>query len=113
MASPTLVIAGKDLRQRFRDRSAIVLAFIAPFLLASIISLAFGKTASLHATAAVADEDGGPVAAAFTTGLRSPDLQDLLTVKTASSGTDARVMITAKKVDVAFVVPRGFSAAVV
>ena len=32
-----LTIAGKDLRQRFRDRSAIVLAFVAPLVLALII----------------------------------------------------------------------------
>ncbi|MGZ4104730.1 MAG: ABC transporter permease [Actinomycetota bacterium] len=112
MASPALVIAGKDLRQRFRDRSAIVLAFVAPFLLSSIISLAFGKTTSIHATAAVADEDHGPVAAAFTTGLRSPDLKDLLTVRTVASEANARALITQKKVDVAFVVPAGFSNAV-
>ncbi|MGZ4211118.1 MAG: ABC transporter permease [Actinomycetota bacterium] len=112
MASPALVIAGKDLRQRFRDRSAIVLAFVAPFLLSSIISLAFGKTTSIHATAAVADEGHGPVAAAFTTGLRSPDLKDLLTVRTVASEANARALITQKKVDVAFVVPAGFSNAV-
>jgi ABC-2 type transport system permease protein len=31
------VIAAKDLRQRFRDRSAIVLGFIAPIAVASLI----------------------------------------------------------------------------
>lgn len=35
------VIARKDLRQRFRDRSAIVLGVVAPVVIAALMSLAF------------------------------------------------------------------------
>jgi ABC-2 type transport system permease protein len=58
------LVAGKDLRQRLRDRSALVIAFVAPFVLASIIGLAFGGDQAFRATYAVADADRGPVAAA-------------------------------------------------
>ena len=35
-----LVVAAKDLRQRLRDRSALIMGVVAPLLLAAIISLA-------------------------------------------------------------------------
>ena len=61
--SAVLAIALKDLRQRLRDRSAIVLGFIAPLAVAWLISMAFGSVGSFHANVAVVDLDGGPVAA--------------------------------------------------
>jgi ABC-2 type transport system permease protein len=42
--SAVLAIAVKDLRQRLRDRSAIVLGFVAPLAVAWLISMAFGST---------------------------------------------------------------------
>ena len=62
MLRTALLVAGKDLRQRLRDRSALVIAFVAPFVLASIIGLAFGGDYAFKATYAVADADKGPVA---------------------------------------------------
>ena len=41
-----LVIAVKDLRQRFRDRSAITLAVVVPLALAAIFSLLFGPAST-------------------------------------------------------------------
>ena len=41
---PPFVIAAKDLRQRFRDRSAIVLGFVAPVAIAALMSVAFRGT---------------------------------------------------------------------
>ena len=80
MLRTALLVAGKDLRQRLRDRSALVIAFVAPFVLASIIGLAFGGDSTFTATYAVADADRGPVAAGFTDGvLASPGLRDLIT----------------------------------
>ena len=38
----TLLIAWKDLRQRTRDRSAFVIAFVVPLALAFIFSLILG-----------------------------------------------------------------------
>jgi ABC-2 type transport system permease protein len=108
----TLLVAGKDLRQRLRDRSALVIAFIAPFVLASIIGLAFGGDAAFRATYAVADTDRGPVAAGFTDGiLASPGLRDLITVREVDP-SDARALVDRGEVDAAFLLPAGFSAAV-
>jgi ABC-2 type transport system permease protein len=109
--SAVLAIALKDLRQRLRDRSALVLGFIAPVAVAALISVAFGSASSFHADVAVVDLDKGPVAAGFTTFVKSPDLVDLLTVKPVTSEADARAKVADGRLSAAFVIPEGFSAA--
>jgi ABC-2 type transport system permease protein len=112
MLRTTLLVAAKDLRQRLRDRSALVIAFVAPFVLAAIIGLAFGGDSAFRATYAVADADRGPVAAGFTDGvLASPGLRDLLTVRKVDPG-EARSLVDRGEVDAAFLLPAGLSAAV-
>ncbi len=112
MLRTTLLVAGKDLRQRLRDRSALVIAFIAPFVLAAIIGLAFGGDDAFRVTYAVADADRGPVAAGFTDGvLASPGLRDLVTVREADPG-EARALVDRGEVDAAFLLPAGLSASV-
>jgi ABC-2 type transport system permease protein len=107
-----LLVAGKDLRQRLRDRSALVIAFVAPFVLASIIGLAFGGDSAFRATYAVVDADRGPVAAGFTDGvLGSPGLRDLVTVRRVDDG-EARALVDRGEADAAFLLPSGLSASV-
>jgi ABC-2 type transport system permease protein len=110
--SAVLAIALKDLRQRLRDRSALVLGFIAPVAVAALISVAFGSAASFHANVAVVDLDGGPVAAGFTTFVKGPDLAGLLTVKPVTGEADARAKVAKGDLSAAFVIPKGFSQAV-
>src|SRR5665648_663283 len=107
-----LAIALKDLRQRLRDRSAIVLGFIAPVAVAALISAAFGSAGSFHAPVAVVDPDRGPVATGFTSFIKGPDLANLLTVKPATSEADARARVAKGDLSAAFVIPKGFSEAV-
>ncbi|HEY5249601.1 MAG TPA: ABC transporter permease, partial [Dermatophilaceae bacterium] len=110
--SAVLAIALKDLRQRLRDRSAIVLGFIAPVAVAALISVAFGSAGSFHATVAVVDLDGGPVATGFSTFVKGPDLASLLKVKPVTSEADARARVASGELSAAFVIPKGFSGAV-
>ncbi len=111
-------VAVKDLRQRIRDRSAIFMAFIAPTLLAAIVTSAFGGgfgqgTANIRMTVAVADEDHSRVSKAFTSVLSSPQLKSLIaSVKQERTQADARKTVGAERVDVGFVIPKGFQAAV-
>ena len=107
-----LAIALKDLRQRVRDRSALVLCLVAPLAVAWLVSAAFGGIQTLHLDVAVVDRDGGPVATAFTSFLRSPELAELLTVHTGTGEPQARADVDRGRVDAAFVIPEGFSAAV-
>jgi len=82
MLRTALLVAGKDLRQRLRDRSALVIAFVAPFVLASIIGLAFGGDDAFKATFAVADADKGPAATGFTDGVLAAFAVALLALAT-------------------------------
>ena len=106
-----LAIARKDLRQRLRDRSAIVLGFIAPVAVAALISVAFGSAGSFHANVAVVDLDKGPVATGFTSFIRDPDLASLLTVMPVTSEADARARVAKGDLGAAFVIPKGYSQA--
>lgn len=107
-----VAIALKDLRQRLRDRSAIVLGFIAPVAVAALISVAFGSTGSFHTTMAVVDLDGGPLATAFTSYIKEPGLSDLLTVTPVTGEADARAKVAGGDLGAAFVIPPGFSSGV-
>lgn len=110
LVRPAILLALKDLRQRMRDRSALILAFVAPFGIAAIISLALGGTGRFHATFAVVDEDGGPIALAFIDdALGAPALKDVVTVRMVASADDARAQTLAGKVSAALIVPAGFT----
>lgn len=105
----SLVIAGKDLRQRFRDRSAIVLGFVAPLAIAALMSFAFKGTESFHVTLAVADADRGPVAAAFADVLDSPELHEVVAVTRPSDEAAAAAAVKAGNAQAAIIIPEGFS----
>jgi ABC-2 type transport system permease protein len=112
MLRTALLVAGKDLRERLRDRSALVIAFVAPFALAAIIGLAFGGDSAFRASYAVADADRGPVAAGFRDGvLAGPALRDLVAVRRVEPG-EARALVERGDVDAAFLLPAGLSASV-
>jgi ABC-2 type transport system permease protein len=114
MLRATLLIAAKDLRQRVRDRSGLVIAFVAPFLLAAIIGLAFGSGDGFRfsATYAVVDEDRGPLAARFVDGvLAGPGLAEAVTLRRVGTA-EARELVDRGDADAAFLIPAGFSASV-
>lgn len=110
--SPILVIALKDLRQRLRDRSAIILGFIAPVAIAALMSLAFHNPQGFHATIGYVDLDHGPAAAAFTQVLGAPDMKQVITTRPYATGQQARQAVDKGTVQAAIVLPAGFSAAV-
>lgn len=104
------VIAAKDLRQRFRDRSALVLGFVAPLLMVGLMNAAFAGAGEFHATVGVVDADGGVAGTGILDGLRSPDLADVLTVETFPSADAARAAVDDGAVDAAIVLPAGLTA---
>jgi ABC-2 type transport system permease protein len=114
MLRATLLIAAKDLRQRVRDRSGLVIAFVAPFLLAAIIGLAFGGDDGFRFTAtyAVADDDRGPLATRFVDGvLADPGLAEAVTLRRVDAA-EARELVDRGDADAALLIPAGFSASV-
>ena len=109
----SLFIAGKDLRQKIGDRSALFLAVLAPLGLAFLFSTMIPNQDGFHADYVVVDLDGGPIAQ----GLRAGPLQGLAdaevaTITTVDSEAAARAQVDAGEVDAAIVIPAGFSAAI-
>jgi ABC-2 type transport system permease protein len=111
---PARLIAGKDLKLRLRDRSAIIVGIIAPLGLALIFNMVLGNIDdSINPTFSVADLDGGPVAGAFVDALRTIDDQGFITLEApASSEAEARRMADDQTVTSVIVIPAGFSDAV-
>ena len=112
MAHPALVIAEKDLRQRVRDRSAIILGVVAPLMIAALMSLAFRGTETIHLTLGVVDSDHGVVAAGLLNALHSPGLKDLVTVVPEASNATASAAVRAGRTGAALVIPAGFTASI-
>lgn len=106
-----LTIARKDLRQRLRDRSAIVVGLVAPIGIAAVMSLAFHGMDTFHFTLGVVDADHGPLAAALVETLHAPGLTRVVTTTSLTSRAEAVAEVRAKKVAAALVIPAGFSAA--
>jgi ABC-2 type transport system permease protein len=109
-----LAIAAKDLKQRIRDRSAIIVAVIAPFGLAAVFSLLMpGGGTEFTARYAVINADGGPIAQAFVdgpmAGLVDAGVAELVD---APSEAAARDQVGSGELDAAIIIPAGFSDAV-
>lgn len=110
---PALVVAGKDLRQRLRDRTAYIVGIVAPLVLAGLISLAFGRSGfQFEATFAVVDQDGGQLARVFVDEiLGDADLREAVTVRPVEDRGAAVRLARSGDVAAAIVIPSGYSAA--
>jgi len=108
-----LVIAAKDLRQKLRDRSVLLMAVAAPLGLAFLFSMMIPDQDTFHATYAVVDLDGGAVARGLVEGPLA-GLQDakVATLVPTATEAEARAAVKAGDVAAAIVIPAGFTAAV-
>jgi ABC-2 type transport system permease protein len=111
--SAALLIAGKDLRQRMRDRSAFLVALLVPLVLASIFGLIFHNAigGKVTFTFGLVDQDRGAVSRIFETeALRPLERQGLVTIKTAPTLAAGRSAADGNRVAATFVLPPGLSA---
>lgn len=102
-------IATKDLRRRIRDRTAILVALVLPLGLAYIFSLTLGdvETRGFEATYAVVNRDtGGHLPEEFTALLEG---LDFVTLREASSASEADSLASDGEIDAAVVFPEGFT----
>jgi ABC-2 type transport system permease protein len=108
-----LRLAGKDLRQRLRDRSAVLVAVVVPLVLASVFSLVFGSGFTPRPFEyAVVDLDRGAVADSFRERLLAPLAQEkIISVRAVGTVAEAERLAEAGEVDAAFVLPAGLTAA--
>jgi ABC-2 type transport system permease protein len=109
------LIAGKDLKARIRDRSALLIGIVVPFGLAFIFNLIFGglNGSSSVINLGVVDEDHGTLAQVFTQQvLGNVSRHGLVTVHPEASETAARDLVAKGTLSAALVIPSGFSDAV-
>jgi linearmycin/streptolysin S transport system permease protein len=111
-----LLIARKDLRQRFRDRSVFLIALVVPLALASIFGLIFHDAAggiTCDCNFALVDQDRGAAAQAFETQALQPlERRGLITVAHEPSLAAGRHAAATGAVGATFVLPAGFTRAV-
>jgi ABC-2 type transport system permease protein len=109
-----LVIAHKDLQRMVRDRSAIVIAVVAPFALAALFSTVLGGVEDgLDLRWGIVDLDRGPIATALRDGpLAGMQEEGTVTLQTLPTEAEARSAVDEGRVATAVVIPEGFSAAV-
>jgi len=108
-----LSIAAKDLRQKVRDRSAIIIAVVAPLSLAVLFSSAIPSSQStFDATFVVVDLDGGPVAQSLVEGPLNSLTPVGIQIERRATEAEAKAMVDDGSASVAIVIPAGFSDAV-
>ena len=112
--SAALVIAARILRQRIRDRSAIIFAIVTPLGLAVAFSILIPNDfSSFHTRYVVLDDDHGALATTLVDDvlgqLVSAGVADVDPVSTEAAATAA---VRAGDAGAAIVIPAGFSAAV-
>jgi len=108
-----ILVAIKDLRQRLRDRSAILVSVVAPLGLAFIFSQVLGGATDFHATYVVADMDGGELATVLRRDvIGSLEEAGVVTVIDAPTEAAARDAVEQGKAGAAFLIPVGFTAAI-
>lgn len=108
-----LLILAKDLKLRARDRSVYLFAIVVPLALTAVFSLILPDFQTFSMTAAVVDEDGGEVAVGFAEGV-VPALAEegVLTLAEATDRAEVEALVRDGSIDAAWVVPAGFSSAV-
>jgi ABC-2 type transport system permease protein len=106
-----VTIAGKDLRQRLRDASAILMAIVLPFALAAVLSLTLGRATTIsQIPVAMADLDHGPMAQAFRQQVLGPmQRHGLIRLASAPTAAQARRLVGRGTAQAAIVIPPGFS----
>lgn len=110
MVRAALVILGKDLRLRLRDRSVVLFAVVVPLGLTMLFSAVLPDEGELDLTAAVIDADGGDVASGFVDGVLPALVADgFLTLVPVDEEAAVRSMVAAGELDAAWVIPAGFS----
>jgi len=108
-----LLVALKDLRQRLRDRTALLVSVVAPLGLAFIFSQLLAGATDFRALYVVADMDGGPLATIFREDVLG-SLEDGGAFQVVDVPTEAaaRAAVADGTADAAFLVPAGFSEAI-
>jgi ABC-2 type transport system permease protein len=104
----TLLITAKDLRERLRDRSALLVAVVAPLALAFALSVTVSSFSAGSSTyrIGVVNLDRGPAATGFFSAAKHAPVR----LQKEKNDAMARKRVKDGKLDAAIVLPRGLSA---
>ena len=116
-----LAIGLKDLKLSFRDRSALLLMLLAPFLLTlgfGFVSGAFddtndGNQGISDIPIAIINHDAGDMGNLLTDLFQSDNLDGLIMLDKTTDEDTARRMVDADELAVAIIIPAGFSAGLI
>lgn len=111
----SLRIAGKDLRLRIRDRSALILGILAPLVLSYIFFLVFGPATTgqgLGLEFGVVDEDQSGISTSFTSVLESAAAEGIVELSVFDDQAAADGALKEGDVDSYFLMPEGLEQAV-
>ena len=107
-------ICWKDLRQRFHDRTALIVAVIAPLALTALIGLSLAGSNSFRARLAMVDLDGTQLSRNFVDFVQRPPrppLRGEIVVHQFNSRAAAEAAINARDAEAAVVLNPGFAQA--
>ncbi|MDQ3403402.1 MAG: ABC transporter permease [Actinomycetota bacterium] len=110
-----LVVGGHELRSRLRDGTAVLIALVAPILLATMFGLALGgdDDPPLQANIGIVDLDHGQFPASVQReALATDELKGVLTFQPFGDESSARAAVDEGTVGAAILFPPGFSASV-
>jgi ABC-2 type transport system permease protein len=110
-----LHIGWKDLRVIFRDRAALILMLVAPFVLTVAMGLVTGSLSSSGSSVSqvqvvVVNLDQSDYGNALVAMLKAPERNQLLTVEEKSDLAAARAVVDADKAAAAVIIPASFTA---
>lgn len=105
-------IAGKDLKLRLRDRSAIIIGLVAPLALAFIFNLIFGSafdtTGGLGLEFGMVDLDDSELSGALTSILQEAQDDELLTIAEYDDAATAEAATESGDIDAFYLIEPGF-----
>jgi ABC-2 type transport system permease protein len=110
-----LLIAGKDLRLRVRDRSVLILGIVAPLVLSYIFYLVFGPAATgqgLSLEYGLVDDDRSEVSTSFTAVLEGAAADGVLELTTFEESAAAVSALEEGDIDAYFHIPTGLGDAI-
>lgn len=115
----TFLIGIKDVKLAFRDRAALVLMLLAPFLLTLGMGLVTGRFSGSGSSGisdipvVIVNLDDGELAEALVDVFYSEDLADLVEPSLGTSPEAARQLVNEDKVAAAIIIPGGFTASII
>jgi ABC-2 type transport system permease protein len=104
-----LTICIKDLRQRLRDRTAIIVAIIAPLALTTVAGMALGSSHGFRMRLCIADLDRSNLSSRFVAFAEQPSLHGMVYVQFADSAQAAESAVKEHRAECAVVLRPGFA----